>query len=60
MRAKARHVFVPDADVADWTGRPFCRECPLPKDHDIHQLPPTPADVAAHEARRLGEPPEET
>lgn len=55
MRAKPRHLFVPDADTADWAGRPGCRDCPLPKEHDIHRVPETDPAVIEAEARRLGE-----
>lgn len=55
MRAKPRHVFVPDAATADWAGRPGCRECPLPKDHDIHQVPEISQAARDRDAAILGE-----
>jgi len=55
MRAKPRHVFVPDADTADWAGRPGCRECPLPKDHDIHRVPEMTQAARERDASILGE-----
>lgn len=55
MRAKPRHLFVPDASAADWAGRPGCRDCPLPKEHDIHNVPETTQAARERDAAILGE-----
>ena len=55
MTRVRRHVFVA-AGVTDWSGRQVaCRDCPLPRDNEIHEVPDVPAEVQALERRRLGE-----
>jgi hypothetical protein len=53
----AIHPYAADG-VPDRHGLDRCAQtrCGLPAGHPCHQLPPQPAEVTAHEARRLGEP----
>lgn len=49
------HVYQPDG-LPDRPGGPEgCQHCTQPRRHPVHVLPPVPADVAAAEARRMGE-----
>lgn len=50
------HVFVADPDLGtDHNGGRYCRRCPLPEGHSVHDMPATPAHVTAAEQRRIGE-----
>lgn len=51
------HPFSEDPGVPDWRGQPLCT-CGQPQDGRTHQLPDINPDVAAEEARRLGEHPD--
>lgn len=56
----AVHTFLANPDLGtDHKGQRYCRRCPLPEGHDIHQLPEQHADISVAEARRLGERDEE-
>jgi hypothetical protein len=51
-----RHHFAPADDTADWRGMPVeCRHCPLPRGHEIHQVPELDDEQRAAELRRTGE-----
>lgn len=50
-----RHPFV-SSGVTDWRGQPReCRDCPLPRDNEIHDMPEIPPEQREAEERRLGE-----
>lgn len=51
---RAAHLYVGDG-IYDHKGQDRCVTCGLPKDRDVHELPPTEPDVRAVEARRVGE-----
>jgi hypothetical protein len=51
--AIGKHVFQRDDTATTWDGKPGCARCPLPRDHQIHEMPDNPA--AEEEARRYGE-----
>lgn len=53
------HAYQPDPGITDRPGGvDGCAHCPLPRQHPVHDVPPVPADAAAIDARRLGEPTE--
>lgn len=55
MTAKpAAHPYAGDG-IHDHRGDDRCAVCGLPRDREVHELPPTEADVRAAEARRVGE-----
>ena len=51
------HVFQWDGITDERAIRPVecCATCGLPKRHERHEVPETPAEVTAHEQRILGE-----
>lgn len=49
-----RHPYAPDG-IRDHKGHDRCLTCSLPRERDVHELPPTEDDVRAEEARRVGE-----
>lgn len=55
MKAKlAVHQFAHDGESPDFDGHRYCR-CGARDTHPRHDMPDTPAEVLAHEARVLGE-----
>lgn len=48
------HPYIGDG-VRDFNGQDRCAECHLPRDRDVHELPPTEPEVRAVEARRVGD-----
>ena len=55
MTRVRRHLFVA-AGVTDWSGRQVaCRDCPLPQDNEIHEVPELSDEHRAAVARRVGE-----
>lgn len=48
------HPYAGDG-IPDRRGDDRCLNCGLPKERDVHELPPTEDDVRAEEARRVGE-----
>lgn len=55
MNAIRRHVFVADDTATTWDNKPGCAECPLPKDHPVHDVPEVTDEVRDETARRIGE-----
>jgi len=54
-----RHVFV-HTGITNHAGAEQCGRCPfLDTRTDVHDMPETPAEIVAAEARRLGEHQEE-
>lgn len=54
MADPPKHPYAGDG-VRDHKGHDRCQTCGLPKERDVHELPPTEDDVRAEEARRVGE-----
>lgn len=46
------HAFLPDPSAMTWDGQPGCASCPLPKQHEIHNVEMPDGDVSD---RLLGE-----
>lgn len=46
-----RHVFMPDPAAATWRGEPSCAVCPMPRRHEVHEVPERDDDTE----RLLGE-----
>lgn len=49
-----KHPYAGDG-IRDHKGHDRCQTCGLPKERDVHELPPTEPDVRAEEMRRVGE-----
>ena len=55
MTRVRRHLFVA-AGVTDWSGRQVaCRDCPLPRGHEVHRVPELDDEQRAAVLRRTGE-----